>query len=776
MDQSGLLPIENVMVSGKAANNAVFTNLRGEFDLAQFITSDSLMFKHPTYQTTIVSLKQLKEHTEVLLSEKRINLSEIIISETRWKQKMSEVPNRISIIPASEVRLLNPQTAADLVGNSEEVFIQKSQLGGGSPMIRGFSTNRVLIAVDGIRMNNAIFRSGNLQNIISIDPFAIQSTEVCFGPGSVIYGSDAIGGVMSFNTLSAMLSDTTFPYVKGNVVSRFSSATTENTNHFDVNVGWKKWAFLTSYTYSQFGNLRMGSHGPDEYLRNEFVRRTNHVDEVITNSDPLIQNPTSYLQSNLMQKVRFKPNQRWDFNYSFIYSTTSDYARYDRLLRYKNGLPRSAEWYYGPQTWTMHSLEINQSSSNLFYDAFTTRIADQQFEESRNDRDFNSNVKHIRNELVDAYSANFDFLKNIGQHQQISYGIEGVYNEVTSTGIERDIVLQVDTVGPARYPKSTWNSYAAYMTYHGNISKSVLLSSGVRYNQFMLDATFDTTFYPFPFTKAKINQGALTGSLGLIFHPSEQFLVSYNLSTGFRSPNVDDLGKIFDSEPGAVVIPNPDLKAEYAYNMEAGITKLMGDFFKIDISVFYTILDNAMVRRDFQLNGMDSIVYDGELSKVQAIQNAAKAKVYGIQSGLQLVLPHGFGLISKLNYQKGDEELDDGTTSPLRHAAPFFGSTHFTFSDAKLRLDVSILFNSEISFSNLPEEEKGKDYMYATDGNGNPYSPAWYTLNFKALYQVTKNFALSSGIENITDQRYRPYSSGIVSPGRNFIFSLQARF
>ena len=83
MDQSGLLPIENVMVSGKAANNAVFTNLRGEFDLAQFITSDSLMFKHPTYQTTIVSLKQLKEHTEVLLSEKRINLSEIIISETK---------------------------------------------------------------------------------------------------------------------------------------------------------------------------------------------------------------------------------------------------------------------------------------------------------------------------------------------------------------------------------------------------------------------------------------------------------------------------------------------------------------------------------------------------------------------------------------------------------------------------------------------------------------------------------------------------------------------
>ena len=114
-----------------------------------------------------------------------------------------------------DVQFQNPQTTADLLSNSGEVFIQKSQQGGGSPMIRGFATNRVLIAVDEVRMNNAIFRSGNLQNVISIDPFAVENTEVLFGPGSVIYGSDAIGGVMSFTTLAPKFSDSSKVLISG---------------------------------------------------------------------------------------------------------------------------------------------------------------------------------------------------------------------------------------------------------------------------------------------------------------------------------------------------------------------------------------------------------------------------------------------------------------------------------------------------------------------------------------------------------------------------------
>ena len=133
-------------------------------------------------------------------------LDEVVMSVSKWEQQKKEVPNKIVSIDAQTIALNTPQTSADLLQSSGKVFVQKSQLGGGSPMIRGFATNRLVLSVDGVRMNNAIFRGGNLQNVISIDPFNIRNTEIIFGPGSVIYGSDAIGGVMNFYTMYPTLS------------------------------------------------------------------------------------------------------------------------------------------------------------------------------------------------------------------------------------------------------------------------------------------------------------------------------------------------------------------------------------------------------------------------------------------------------------------------------------------------------------------------------------------------------------------------------------------
>jgi hemoglobin/transferrin/lactoferrin receptor protein len=239
---------------------------------------------------------------------------------------------------------------------------------------------------------------------------------------------------------------------------------------------------------------------------------------------------------------------------------------------------------------------------------------------------------------------------------------------------------------------------------------------------------------------------------------------------------VDDAGKVFDSEPGYVIVPNPDLKAEYAYNAEIDVAKVFGDVVRIDVAAYYTYLSDAMVRRNFTLNGQDSIMYGGEMSQIQAIQNAASATVYGVQAGLEIKLPEGFGISSQFNYQKGEEELDDGTTSQLRHAAPWFGISSLTYTAQKLKLDLYAAYNGEVPFEDMPQEEQGKDYMYAIDADGNPYSPGWYTLNFKAMYHLNELLSITAGLENITDQRYRPYSSGLVASGRNFILSLKANF
>ena len=776
-DQDDDRPLAMVNIFSKLPKSAAITNAEGQADLSSFKGSSSIEFRLMGYSVKVLSYDDIaKGNFTVYLSSSPLAMQQVVVSATRWYQSQKEIPGKVTTVSLKEMEIQNPQTTADLLGSSGEIFIQKSQQGGGSPMIRGFATNRLLISVDGIRMNTAIFRSGNLQNVISLDPFAIEQTEVFYGPNSVIYGSDAIAGVMSFYTLTPQLTLSEQPIARGSAVARYSSANNEMTSHFDLNLGWKKWALVSSFSHNKFDDLRMGSNGPDEYLRRHYTERIDSVDRVITNDDPLVQRPSGYSQINMMQKLRYRPNFDWDFTYGFHYSTTTDYSRYDRLLRYRKGLPRSAEWYYGPQKWMMNSLNITHNSTSGIYDQSTAGFAYQFFEESRIDRDFNNSEKRSRIEKVYAYSANIDFTKSISGRHNLFYGLEAVYDDVKSTGTDKDISTGLVQNGPSRYPQSTWGSYAGYVTYQFKAMDELILQAGMRYNQYVLDAKFDTTFYPFPFTDAKINNGALTGNLGLVYNPTEEWSVRASLATGFRSPNVDDIGKVFDSEPGAVVVPNPDLSAEKVYNGEVGITRILGEVLRINLTGFYTWLNDAMVRRNFTLNGLDSIIYDGELSRVQAIQNAAKAIVWGFESLIEAKLPEGFFFSSRLTYQKGEEELDDGTKSPLRHAAPFVGMLKLGYTMSKLRLELYSIHCSEVGYDDLPQEERSKDYMYAIDKNGKPYSPGWYTLNFKVMHQLTDNLMISGGVENITDKRYRPYSSGLVAPGRNFILSLRGEF
>lgn len=778
-DQQTKSPLKGVALYSESPQASTVTNVEGQANISAFKKAEIIHISSLGYETKILSYGEIQSSAfTITLEESSFSLDEVIISSTRWQQKSSNVPSKIISISSKEVELQNPQTAADLLGVSGKVFVQKSQQGGGSPMIRGFATNRLVYTVDGVRMNNAIFRGGNLQNVISLDPFATENTEVLFGPGSVIYGSDAVGGVMSFQTLKPQFSLTEETLVTGKAVSRYSSANNEMTGHFDVNIGVKKWAFVTSFSAWDYDHLRQGSHGPDDYIKNIYPQRQDSLDVVITQEDPLLQIPSAYSQMNLMQKIRFKPNERWDFQYGFHFSETSPYGRYDRHNRFRNGTLRYAEWKYGPQKWMMNNLNITHKYENSIYDQMSLQLAQQSFEESRIDRSLNDNKRRSRIENVEAYSVNLDFTKSTSSKNTLFYGIEYVINDVKSNGTETDITTGVVLDGADRYPISTWTSIAAYVNDEWRPFEKLTLQAGLRYNHFILDADFSNNinFYPFPFTTAEINNGALTGSLGGVFRPTESWAIKANFGTAFRSPNVDDIGKIFDSEPGAVVVPNPDLDAEFAYNFDLGIAKVFDDIIKLDITGYYTILENALVRRDFQLNGEDEILFDGELSQVQAIQNAATAIVYGVQAGIEVKLPAGFSFLSDLNYQVGEEELDDGTTSPSRHAAPLFGTTRLRYKHKNLTLELNTQYQGERSFDDLAIEERGKDEIYAKDENGNNYSPSWYTLNLKALYKVSQTFSISSGIENLSDQRYRAYSSGLSGPGRNFILSVTVNF
>lgn len=772
--------ISNVAVFNSDKSKVALTDFDGFFNIALFSKNERIVVKHISYELLITTKSQIvKQGNRVFLTMKPEQLDEVVMSVSKWEQQKKDIPNKIVTINARDIAFSAPQTSADLLQNSGKVFVQKSQLGGGSPMIRGFSTNRLVISVDGVRMNNAIFRGGNLQNVISIDPFTIKNTEIIFGPGSVIYGSDAIGGVMNFYTQTPELVKNDSLAVYGGANYRFSSANLESTMNAKVGFGKNKWAALTNLTYSSFQDLVMGSHGPDSYLRNTVVRVRNGIDELVANENPRKQVPTGYDQINFMQKIRFRPNSKWDVRSGIFYSETSDYSRYDRLIRPTSdgmGL-RSAEWFYGPQKWFMGNVQVNKKGNGKLNDGLKLTTAYQRFEESRNNRDFQEVTLNSTKEKVDAFNVNIDFENKKKGDFRLYYGGEYIFNRVRSESTNRDVIANVIEDAPTRYPNgSVWQSLAGYANSEYRAKPNFTLMSGLRYSHVWIDALFDQTFYSFPFNEADLSTGALTGSLGFSWFPKSDLQVTFNGSTGFRAPNIDDIGKIFDSEPGTVVVPNPNLEPEYAYNVELGMQKNFEDKVVLKGATYYTYLVDALVRRDFSFNGNSEIVYQGELSRVQAIQNAARAYVYGFELGMEAFLSDHWSLSSNLTITQGIEEEADGTDTPARHAAPTFGDFHVIWKNQKFKADIFLNYNGELAFDELAISEIAKDFIYASDSNGNPYSPSWYTLNFRTQYKFSSKVVASLNLENFTDQRYLTYSSGIVAPGVNLVVGITYNF
>lgn len=771
VDETDSQSISDVFIYSKT--NSTLTDEKGIAYLDNFKSRDTLILQHPSYITLSITLKELEKlEYEVRLHEDFIRVNEIVVSQNRWEQDKREIPNKIEAIRSKDVSFYNPQTTADLVAMSDQVFVQKSQQGGGSPMIRGFSANRVLLAMDGVRLNNAIYRSGNLQNVIMMDPNVLDNSEIIFGPGSVIYGSDAIGGVMDFHTRAVKLSTTDDHYIRVNALTRYSSASNEKTGHLDFSYGKKEWGMLSSISFSDFDDLRMGSKGDEFYEQPFYVRVDSKKDTVLTNNDKSLQIGSGYSQVNMMQKFRYRPSETIDVNYAFHYSRSSDVPRYDRLVEMKSGLPKYAEWYYGPTEWMMHHISVQLADTTPFFDDLRVTMAYQSYTESRHDRKLYSENIRERTEYLDITSVNIDADKLLSNNHVIFYGLEWTSNRISSQGISRNVYSGDLRPTSSRYPDggTLYINSGLYAGSKTHLREKVVLTTGLRANYVFLNSIFvDKSFFDFPYDEIKIDNLAFNGSVGLTYHPVEPTQINMNFSTGFRAPNLDDVGKVFDSEPGNVVVPNEDLRPEYALNADIGIVQRIGEDAKLEVTGFYTYLFDAMVRRDFVFDGQDSISYDGEMSKVQSLVNADQAFVYGFSASLSWNLFDMFFVKSSLTATHG-EELGG---IPLRHAAPLFGASHLIYQTNKLKADFFVRYSGAKTNDLMAPTELSKVYMYTTDENGNLYSPSWYTLNFNIAYQIKPFLQINAGIENILDKRYRPYSSGISAPGRSFMVTMR---
>ncbi|MEL7146350.1 MAG: TonB-dependent receptor, partial [Bacteroidota bacterium] len=752
------------------------TNEKGEVVVDGFVPGDMINFQHAAYESLAISFDELRNlNFNVFLVQRIIPIKEVTVSANKWKENKTEIANQILTLSARDISNSSPPTSADLLAGSGEVFVQKSQLGGGSPMLRGFAANSVLLVVDGIRMNNAIYRSGNLQNVINVDPNALASAEVIFGPGSVIYGSDALGGVMNFSTIQPTLSSSKSPYLHGGAFTRFSTAANEQTYHVHAELGKQKFAWMSSFTWTGFDDLKTGSKRsskfPDFGKRPFYVRRINGIDQLVENNDENLQVDSGFDLFNTVQKVRFRPADYLDLEYGFYFSTTTDIPRYDRLIQTNSDSSlRYADWFYGPQRWMMHRFGVNHYRKNKLFDQFKLNLAYQDYQESRNDRRVDFTDLRNQTEQVDIYSVNLDLEKKMGQNN-LYYGLEWVINQVDSEAGLTDINTGEQSTTASRYPDggSTYRSLAAYFNYKHFLSEALILTTGLRYSHVHLSAlTSDDRAQFLDRSSITLNNGAATGALGLVWKWNDKNTISTMLSSGFRSPNVDDVGKVFEVDGDEIVIPNSALRPEYSYNSELAFQKKLTSKFTLDLVAYHSWLDNAIVRGTTTLNGTSEITIDGETFNLQSQQNIASARIYGAGAKLSYMISKFWAFKGSINIIDGKETVSN---EPLRHTPPTFGRASCIFRKGRIRAEQFIEFSGAKKFEDLAPTEKTKTDIYTTDG-----SLAWHTFNIRASYQVNNIISIIGSVENIMDKHYRTYSSGISAPGRNIILSLSAQF
>ena len=687
---------------------------------------------------------------------------------------LKSLPFQVAVITAEQIDFQNFQSMAEVLSNSGSLFVQKSQQGGGSPSIRGFEASRVLLLVDGVRMNNLIFRAGHLQNVITVDESMLDNVNIFYGPASTLFGSDALGGAVGMSTKKAKFLGEAKNKFTGTINSRYSSSNMEKSIALNLNYATRNFASLTMVSFNDFGDLKMGrNRNQNEEFFGErpfYVATINGVDQLVPNDNKYLQKDSGFKQYNVMQKLAYKTDSGFEHGLNLQYSTSSDVPRYDRLTEGDSttGL-RHAQWYYGPQKRVLGIYSLSKEKAFLASDLKIT-TAFQNAKESRLNRRFGNYNLQNREEEVKMYSVAVDLKKKFNDGE-LFYGFESYVETLNSTAFSNNINSGVINPISTRYPNGD-NSMLRndiYVSYNDKLSTNTLWNAGIRLGYTSLNSTIaDDSFFPLPFTSVSQDNFTYSGSLGIVKNISENVSLKANLSTGFRVPNIDDLAKIFESVQGTIIVPNATVKPEKTVTTDLGIA-IQSDSKKVkfEITYFYTRMFDAIVLDKFQYEGQSIIVYDGTPSKVFANQNRGSAFITGLSTSFSTVLISKVRMDANFNYTLG-RVIHDTMLSPLDHIAPYFGKIGFTYANARVNIEAYLLYNGQKKRSDY--SESGEDNLQYAPANG---LPSWKTYNFKTSCQVYKGATLFAGVENILDTQYRTFSSGINAPARNIYGGLR---
>ncbi|HRW97638.1 MAG TPA: TonB-dependent receptor [Bacteroidales bacterium] len=642
---------------------------------------------------------------------------EVVISARRIPVTDYFVPEAITLIENDQLNRNAARTTPEALSGSTGVFVQKTNHGGGSPFIRGFTGNQNLMLIDGIRLNNATYRYGPNQYLAAVDPLITDRIEVVRGSGSVLYGSDAIGGVVQVFTRNPDYSTGGFK-AGGTAQLKWMSEEMVKSARGEISLAGEKVAFIGGFTFNDFG-------------------------DIVAGKDLGKESPTGYSGYSGDGKLRIDLGRENELIMAYQCDRQDDVPRYDKII---TGYEK---YHFDPQIRQLAYLQLHTRNENKWISKINYVLSFGQSDETRILKKQGQEKITTEQDAVDTYGGSVEVISQPSDNWSFISGIDYYYDLVGSAKAEKHDGVITNKRG--YYPDGASSASIAFYSSHTYTSKKFTFNAGARLNRHKIlleDELFgdvDNTLVAF----------VVNTSVG--YSLSDDHRVIGSVYSAFRAPNINDLSS-FGSFNYGIEVPNPDLESEKSLTTELGY-KVNSECFSGSFFVFQNHLTDLIERVPATWDGQDSI----ESEKVFCKENFALAVVKGIEVQASYRFTLQWTAHANLTYTYGQNETLD---EPMTRIPPLFGQA-------------GILYESGSGFwGQLEMTGTGKQVRLSSGDKSDSRipeggTPGWYVFNLRMGYS-RKWVSINGGFINILDEAYRTHGSGVDGYGRSFVFGIKA--
>jgi len=654
-------------------------------------------------------------------------IDEIQVTATRRATSIRDISAGLTRVGREEID--GEALITDALAFEPGLYRQQTTAGQGQVIIRGLKGSEILHLVDGVRLNNAIFRNAPTQYFALVPVSAVDRIEVIRGAAASLYGSDAVGGVVNVVTrVPSFEADETG--WAADISMGADTAELQRAVSANLEAGNERLAVLGSFDYRELGNRRIGNG--------------ERID------------PSGYRSRAGRLAVAYTPDEqrRWFLDVQHLEQPST--PRVDELVAgFGETEPASAEFWFEPNRRQFVHLQHSRMDGLLGTD-WVVDLAWQRIDDDRRSRDTGSTLGRLEQNRSDLFELSVNGVRGYGWGS-IAYGAEWYHDEVDSGRIEENIETGERTPAESRFPDGSEVDQAAlYTQAEWQLSDRQSLIGGLRLTDVNVSLAA-TAAAP----GGEVDTNDLSGELGWLYRLTDELQLIANASRSFRAPNIFDLGTLGPRPGGRFNIANPDLEPESARQLDAGL-RILRPRLRAEIMAYFVEYSDRI-----------SSVLTGEVTpegrQVVQNQNIANATLYGLEAGGEFDLSETAMLRAVLNYTRGEEQEAGSGTTPGDRIPPLNGAVAMRVAlGDDFRIEPWVEFAAE---QGRLSPRDVRDSRIDPDG-----TPGWATLNIKTSWRSAAGWDLTLAMENILDKRYRMHGSGIDAPGRNFSLRLDTAF